>query len=717
MERRTLLRAAAAILAVPVLAQAQQAPPAPPTIAGNGANAGAGALGAMLRLGADGRVTLASTTSELGQGTHTAHAMIIADELGCALDAVSVVTGQPEPALRLAPVNEMYTGASFGIRHWEPRLRRAAAAARVVLVQAAAARWGVEPGSVALEDGVLRHAASDRRIPMGELVAEAARLPLPETPALRPREERRIVGRAAPRADIPDKTNGRAHYGADIRLPGMLYAVAKLPARFRSEPEGFDRAGAMNVRGVVDVVPIARGVAVVAQNTWAAMKGAEALVMRWKATDADGLDNAEVSRRLREGLARTDAVQRPRNDGDWEAVRGAASRVVEAVYEVPYLAHAPMETENATVRIAGERAEIWIPTQHQDWAQQAVARVANIAPANVTVHTTASGGGFGRRLMVEVAEQAAQLARATGRPVQLLWTREDEFAQGYYRPAFAARMEAALDAQGRVTGLSLRGAGGSVMYDYRPWLFRNPNFVDPFALQSVTDTRYRFGAFRAEYARVDLAPRVWLWRSVGSSQYGFFLESFLDEVAAAAGRDPLTIRHELLAHDTRALAVLNTAAERGGYGQPTPPGRARGIAYMEAYGSLCAQVAEVAMEQGQPRVHKVTVAIDSGDVINPDTVVAQMQGSVVWGLSAARYEGVSLKDGAAQTRNFDTYRLLRMSEAPEVEVHIIRSGQPLGGIGEPGVPPVAPAVANAVFALTGTRVRRLPFEGQRLTPA
>jgi isoquinoline 1-oxidoreductase beta subunit len=717
MERRSLLKGALLVPLAPTLAGAQQAaPPPPPTIAGSGANAGPGAIGAFLQIAPDGAVTLRTTTSELGQGTHTAHAQIIADELGCPLEAVRVVVGQPEPALRLAGVNEMYTGASFGIRSWEPRLRRGAAAARTVLVTAAAERLGVPAGELRVAEGRVAHAASGRALPFGELVATAAGLPLPEQPSLKPREER-TTGRNAPRPDIPPKTRGAATYGVDVRLPGMLFAVARLPDVFGAALESFDAAPALAVPGVTQVVPIPRGLAVVANTTWAAMRGAQALRVTWRATPHDRLDSAGVSRQLREALDRPQA-QRPRNDGDWDAVKAGAARVVSAAYEVPYLAHAPMETENATVRITGDRAEIWAPTQHQDWCVRDVAQVLGIPAANVTMHTTFAGGGFGRRLHVEIAAQAAHVARAVGRPVQLLWTRADEFAQGCYRPAFAAKMEAALDAAGRVTGFAIRGAGGSVMYDYRPWLFRNPNFVDPFALQSVTDTRYRFGqAFRAEYARVDLPPKVWLWRSVGSSQYGFFVESFLDEVAHAAGKDPLALRRELLAHDARALNVLNTAAERGGWGTPLPAGRHRGIAYMEAYGSLCAEVAEISLERGELKVHKVTVAIDCGDVVNPDTVAAQMQGSVVWALSAMKHERVTLKEGRAEQRNFDSYRIARMAEAPLVETHIIRSGQPLGGVGEPGVPPLAPAVCNAIFAATGRRIRMLPLDGQELTRA
>ncbi|WP_270934791.1 xanthine dehydrogenase family protein molybdopterin-binding subunit [Falsiroseomonas oryzae] len=718
MERRTILKAAAAALVVPVAPALAQ--PAPPRViteaAANSPNGGPGQVTAFLRIGTDGKVTFASPVTEMGQGTHTSHAMIVADELDCALSAVEVIAGQPEPALRLQPVNEMYSGASFGIRFWHDRIRRACAQARMVLVEAAAQRLGVPADQLATAEGRVTHAASGRALSYGELAEAAARLPLPEQPRIKPAAERRITGRNAPRFDIPAKTNGSAVYGHDIRLPGMAFAVARLSPVFGAELDGFDRASVAGIRGIVDVVPLKNGVAVVAENTWAAMEGAKRIAVRFKPTPEQNLDSAELSRRLRAGLEAPDAF-RGKNDGDIEATLRGAARVVEATYEAPYLAHAPMETENATVRIQGDRVEVWSSTQHQDWCVRDAARAAGVPPANVRIHTPMTGGGFGRRLHTEVVEQATLVAKAVNRPVRLIWTREDEFAQSYWRPAFAAKMQAALDAQGRVIGFNIRAAGQSVMGDYRPALFAGPlRGNDPFSLQSVSDTRYRFGAFRAEWKRVEAAPKVWLWRSVGSSQFGFFIESFLDEVAQAAGKDPLALRRELLAHDARALRVLNTAAEQGGWGTPLAAGRHRGIAYMECYGSLCAQVAEISVANNQVRVHRVTVAIDSGDVVNPDTVAAQMQGGVVWGLSAMAGEKVTLKGGAAEQRNFDAYPILRIGSAPaQVDVHIIRSGEALGGIGEPGVPPLAPAVCNAIFAATGRRLRSLPLSDHGLS--
>lgn len=717
IERRTLLATGAAALVVPLApASAQQAPPPVITAAAaNSPNGGAGQVTAFLRIAPDGRVTFASPVTEMGQGTHTSHAMIVADELDVPLAQVTVVAGQPEPALRLQPVNEMYSGASFGIRFWHDRIRRACAQARGALVQAAAERLGVAADTLSTAEGRVTHAASNRSVPYAELVEAASRLPLAEQPRIKPAAERRVTGRAAPRMDIPAKTNGSAIYGHDIRLPNMAYAVARLSPVFGAELDGFDRASISAIRGVIDVVALKNGVAVVAENSWAAMEGAKRITIRFKPTPEQNLDSAELSRRLRAGLEGGPAT-RPRNDGDVDAALSGAARVVEATYEVPFLAHAPMETENATVHIQGDRVEVWASTQHQDWCARDAARVAGVPRENVVIHTPMTGGGFGRRLHTEVVEQATTVAKAINRPVKLIWTREDEFAQSYWRPAFAAKLRAAVDAEGKVTGLAIRAAGQSVMGDYRPALFAGPlRGNDPFALQSIADTRrYDFGAFRAEWHRVEAAPKVWLWRSVGGSQMCFFLESFLDEVAAATRKDPYALRRELLAKDARALRVLDTAAQRGGWNTAPPAGRHRGIAFVDLYDSLVAQVAEVSVTGNEVRVHKVSVVIDCGDVVNPDSVEAQMQGSVIWGLSSMALEGVTLKDGAAEQRNFDTYPILRIGSAPAVDVTIIRSGERTGGVGEPGVPPVAPAVCNAIFAATGRRVRSLPLASQGL---
>jgi isoquinoline 1-oxidoreductase beta subunit len=703
MNRRGLFRASAAAavaLSIPVVLPTRG-------LARNG-----DALTAYLRIAQDGGITLITPVTEMGQGTHTAHAMLIADELGVPMSAIRTVrVGQPSEPMRRPP-GEQSTGGSTGTRAWVVRLRTAAAQAREVLTEAAARRMNVPVAELKAEDGAIVHAASNRSMPIGSLVREAAALPLPERPTLRPASELKIVGRSQPRIDIPAKVTGRAVFGMDFKVPGMLYACARLAPVYRAELDSFDRASLNGIKGIVDVVPLPRGVAVVAETSWAAIKGAEAIAIRFKPTPHDTLDSAAFSERMIAALDQeTRAVAR--NEGDVDAVLRNAARTVEAVYEVPYLAHACMETDNATAQVTNDGVTVWVPTQHQDWALAEAARAAGVDPSRVTIHTTLLGGGFGRRYAYEVVGQAVTVARAVNRPVKLFWRREDELAQGYYRPAQVARMRAALDADGKLTGFWFRAAGPSTVAEFRPGAIQ-PNGLDPQHVASVADSRYRFGAFRADWVRLDGPPRNWIWRSVGASQNGFFLEGFLDEVAHAAGKDPYRFRRELLAHDARALTVLDLAADKAGWGTPLPAGRARGIAYMESYGSLCAEVAEVSVGQDGVRVHRVVVALDCGDIVNPDSVEAQLMGSVVQGLSATLGEAITLKNGAAEQRNFDSYPILRMDRAPTVEAHVIRSGQGWGGVGEPGVPPLAPAVANAIYAATGRRVRRLPLTAEGL---
>jgi isoquinoline 1-oxidoreductase beta subunit len=709
LSRREALKAAtaaAAALVLPIHAEAQQLPndrlfaPAEP-------GARIGHPIAYLRIGADGRATLLSPTTECGQGTHTGHAMIFADELGLPLERFTVEVGQPGPDFRRIQGNEMNSGGSLGTRYWYGPFRKVAAQAREMLIAAAAQRLGVPAAELVAADGRVTHPASGRSVGFGELVAAAMALPVPENPPLKPDTELRYLRRPTARLDTPAKVTGAAKYGSDIVLPGMVYAVAKLSPVFRAELDGFDRASVASIPGIIDVVPLPNGVAVVAANTWAAMRGAKAVAVRFKPTPHDGLDSAAFSARMREALSRPGFVSK--NEGDVDAALASAARVVEATYEVPYLAHACMETDNCTARInADGTLELWLPTQHQDFCQGAVARVLGIPRERIAVHTTWAGGGFGRRYGWGAAEHAALVAKAVGRPVKLIWTREDEIGQGYYRPAQVAHMRAGLDAQGRVIAFHFKAAGPGSGTDLRPYTIRND--FDPTSVQSIADTRYRFGAFRTEYVRVDGPPIPWIWRAVGATQCGYFVECFLDEVAAAAGKDPLSLRRELLAHDARALAVLNTAAEKGGWGRPAPAGVHRGLAYVESYGSLVAEVAEVSVTDGRVKVHKVTVAIDCGEIVNPETVAQQAEGGVVMGLSAALHEGITIRNGRSEATNFDLYPIMRIGEAPVVETHIIRSGQTMGGVGEPPLPPAAPALVNAIFAATGKRIRTLPVD-------
>jgi isoquinoline 1-oxidoreductase beta subunit len=667
---------------------------------------------AYLEVAPDGRVTLHSPTTEMGQGTHTGHAVIIADELGVDLDRVSVVTAEPSDPFRRN--GQMGSGGSWGVRYWYPPLRKATAQAREVLVAAAAAQWDVPASECVLERGEVVHAASRRRTGIGALAAAAAALPLPPDPPLRPKSQLRYTGRKVPRVDLPAKVRGEPVFASDVERPGMVYACARLAPVFGAELEGFERETATAVSGVLDVVAVPGGAAVVATSTWAAMKGAEALRIRFKPTANDRLDSATISRQMRAGLEATAQPIKAREDGDWSAASGAAKRVVEADYEVPYLSHAPMEPWNCTVEFDSEGVvHIWAPVQTQDRNRNAAAAAAGVPPERVRLHTTLLGGGFGRRLGSDGIAAAVVTARVVKRPVKYFWTREEEFAQGWCRPAQVARLKAALDADGRVTGLHVRTAGPALSASFSPQGLPAGQ-LDGSSVQTIRESRYKPAAFHVEWVRVDQPVTMAPWRSVGATQNGYFLECFIDEVARAAGRDPYELRRELLAHDARALNVIDTVAKAAAWGQSLPMGRARGMAFVECYGSLCAEVAEVSLRAGRPVVHRVVCALDCGSVVLPDGVRSQVEGCIVQGLSAAMGEAVTIAAGGARDRNFDAYPLLRMTDSPaRIETIIIESGEAMGGVGEPPLPPIAPAVVNALVALTGKPIRELPLSRHR----
>ncbi len=700
--------ALAVAIAVPLRGEAVVAGAVP----GRAAGQALPTVTAYLEVAPDGGVRLHSPTTEMGQGTHTGHAVIIADELGVDVERVAVVTAEPSDPFRRN--GSMGSGGSWGVRYWHDPLRKAAAQAREVLVAAAAAQWQVPAAECRLERGEVLHAASGRRAGIGGLAAAAAALPLPAEPALRPAAERRYTGRKVPRVDLPAKVRGEPVFASDVERPGMVYACAVLAPVFGAELEGFDRASVNGIAGVLDVVPVPGGAAVIATHTWAAMRGAEALAIRFKPTAHESLDSAAISRQMRAALAAESGAIEARKDGDWTAAAQAAARVVSADYEVPYLSHAPMEPWNCTVEIGGDGiVHVWAPVQTQDRNRNAAAAAAGVPPEKVRLHTTLLGGGFGRRLGSDGIAAAVVTAQAVKKPVKFFWRREEEFGQGWYRPAQAARLEAALDAEGRVTGLRVRTAGPSLAASFSPQGLPAGQ-IDGSSVQTIRESRYKPGAFHVEWVRVDQPVPMAPWRAVGATQNGYFVECFVDEVARAAGRDPYALRRELLAHDPRALKVLETAAQAAGWGAPLPAGRARGMAFVESYGSLCAEVAEVSLRDGRPVVHRVVCALDCGSVVLPDGVRSQVEGGIVQGLSAVLGEGVRIERGRAADRNFDTYPLLRMSQCPErIDTLIVESGEAMGGVGEPPLPPIAPAVVNALVALTGQPIRELPLSRHR----
>jgi isoquinoline 1-oxidoreductase subunit beta len=674
-------------------------------------------LTAYLLIEPDG-VTVISPVTEMGQGTFAAHAAIVADELGVAYETVRVRTAEPaEPYRRPALVgpSSMATGGSWGVRFWRDPLRKAAAQAREILIAAAAAEWKTTPDRLAMRDGFVVEIAGRRRARLAQFAPAAAKLTPPEKPPLRPASERRYYGKNLRRPDLPDKVRGRTIYAADFKRPGMVFACARL-APFGAEATTLKDAAARAVAGVTDIVTFPGGVAVVAKSQWAAMQGAGALAFDTAGSPDPKLDSAKISAAMRAGLGgASKAISK--NDGDFAAALANAARVVSADYEAQYLNHAPMEPWSCVVEIAADgSAQIWAPTQNQDRARSGAATALGVAPDKVRIHTLMLGGGFGRRLGDDGIRPAALVAKAVGMPLKFFWRREEEFLAGWLRPAMAARLTAAIDAQGEVTGLHIRTSGPSLRRSFMGTQVapgKEAEFVDGSAVQNLDAIRYKTGAYRLDYVMAHNAVTLAPWRAVGASHNAFFLETFIDEVARAVGKDPVSLRRELLAHDPRALRLIDETATKGDWGKPLPQGRARGFAFFESYGSLCAQVIEASIVDGEPRVHRVVCVLDCGEVATPDGARAQIEGQVVMGLSAALYEEATVANGAMVETNFDTYRIMRMSECPVIESHFLTDpASPIGGVGEPPLPPTAPALANALAALTGKPVRALPLVKQ-----
>ncbi len=669
-----------------------------------------------IRIDTKGRVSFLLPTSEMGQGTHTGQAQILAEELGADWSSIVVdMPKQPLPDYRIDFIGQMRSVGSFGIRYWHDPLRRAAAQAREMLTRAASTRLGADPATLRAEKGFIVHAGSGRRIPFGELVEDAMALPVPEQPTLRPENERTLTGRSIPRLDTVAKVTGRAVYAIDVRRDDMLYGAVRLAPVFSADVESIDESSVAGLPGVVAVAPVPRGAVVVAESWWRAKQAADALDITFTKTPADNLSTEQIDAMFREALDRSD-VPVTTLRGDAEATRSSEGRIVEADYAVPLLAHASMEPINCTAESTEDRTELWVGTQGHDVIRMTLERGLQVPAEKLTINTTYLGGGFGRKTHGEIALQAALASRAVGgRPVKVLWAREDDVQQGQYRQTMMCRLRATLDDAGNITAMRIRLAGPQMglQYGFDPDRFaeRTGNLAnyDPFSVAGLSDMRYVIPNFVVEHAVVDLPMPLCPWRSIAHSFNGFFFESFMDECAAAAGRDPLAFRRTHCLGQARMLAVLDRVAEMARWREPAPTGLARGLAVVESYGSYVAQVVEAKLAKGGVTVERVHAAIDCGRAINPSQVEAQIQGSVVFALGAALKQKVTIRDGRAEQSNFHDYPLPRIDESPSVSVDIVEIGSPLGGVGEPGVPPAAPALANALFAATGRRIRSLPL--------
>jgi isoquinoline 1-oxidoreductase subunit beta len=673
---------------------------------------------AWLSIGVDGVATLVLDKSEMGQGTHTGMAMILAEELEVEWSSV-----------RLAPVPDnpagwhrgMSTGGSTAIhRSWDA-LRKAGAQARALLIRAAADTWSVDAAACHAERGTVVHRASGRRLPYGRLVERAAALPVPADPPLKDPKDFRLLGTRVRRLDTPGKTDGTVQYGIDVKVPGMLVASVLRSPVFGGKVKRVDAAKARAVPGVRHVVelpdntaPSTNGqwqsrtesaVAVVADTYWQAVQGREALIVEWEDGPNAALSSAQINATFVQLAGQPGVVAR--KDGDAAAALAGAAKKIEATYEVPYLHHATMEPMNATAHVRPDGCDVWVPTQNQTRSQEVAAEISGLPKEKVRIHTTQLGGGFGRRLEPDFVAEAVRVSKAVGAPVKVIWSREDDVQHGFYRPATYNRLAGGIDASGRPVAWTHHIVAPSILL---PKFGPLRDGIDGTSVDGAKDLPYTIPNVSVSQVVADIPVPLGFWRSVGASQNSFVTECFFDELAALAGRDPYELRRELLREKPRHLRTLELAAQKAGWGTPLPAGRGRGIAITEWEPSVCAQVAEVSVaSDGRVRVHRVVCAVDCGQAVNLGQIEAQMEGGVVYGLTAALYGEITVENGRVKQSNFNDYPMLRIDEMPLVEAYVVPSTDKQGGIGEPSVPAIAPAVCNAIFAVTGKRIRKLPI--------
>lgn len=711
------------------------------------------ALNGWIKIASDGAVVLAMPRSEMGQGVHTALPMLAAEELDVPLSAVRIeqagadtIYGNVSMLVASLPFHPLEdeaedgfgrvkagrwfvgkvarelginaTGGSTSVADAWDVVRTAAATARASLLGAASLQWRLPVDELSVKDGVILHHASGKSASYGQMARFGAATP-PGPVRLKDRRDWKLIGKPLARLDVAAKVDGTARFGLDVRLPGMKYAALRLCPMLGGSPGSIRADKALAMAGVERLVLLpayagsTAGFAMVGKSYWHARQASRAVEVEWRQRLQGALDSRRINAELEAAVKGLDGHVFYEK-GDAHAAEAQAGRSIEAWYSAPYLAHATMEPMNCTAQVRDGKVEVWAPTQVPEMARDIAARVAGVADEDVTLHVTLLGGGFGRRLEVDYVAQAVRVAMdCGGAPVQLIWSREEDTAHDFYRPMHVAMLRSAFDAQGNVTSLRIKSAGDAIT---PRWIERGiPALAGPIdtpdktAAEGLFDLPYRFDHQHMEHVATRMGVPVGFWRSVGHSHNAFFSESFIDELAAEARADPVEFRRKLLGRAPRYLAVLNLAAEKAGWGRPLPAARARGVALHESFGSIVAQVAEVSVEAGQPRVHRVVCAMDCGTVVNPNIVAQQMESSVIFGLTAALYGRVDVHDGVVQQGNFPSYPMVRMAQAPQVQTWLVPSQRSPNGVGEPGVPPIAPAVANALFVLTGKRQRSLPL--------
>jgi isoquinoline 1-oxidoreductase beta subunit len=674
-------------------------------------------------LAPDNLVTVIIPNSEMGQGVRTALSMIVADELEADWSQIRVKQAPAMDAYKNPLFGAQVTVGSGSVRGFYEPLRKAGAAGRAMLITAAAQTWKVAEGECEASKGVVKHKKSGRTLTYGKLCRKASELPIPQNAPLKTESEFRYIGKPMARLDIPDKVAGTAIYGLDVMVPNMLYGVIARPPAYGAKPVSYDEKAAMAVKGVSKVAKTPHGIAVIADSTAAALKGRDALKVSWDKGSHPDMNSESVEKSYFEGLDKPGAVAI--NTGDAKKAISEAGKKVEATYFVPFVSHATMETMNCTAYVQKDRCDIWVPTQGQTASLMAAAGFTKLPPQKINVNTTLLGCGFGRRSRVEWVIDALSCSQAVGKPVKVMYTREEDLKTDWYRAATCQKIQVGLNNQGSVTGWHHKISCTSIMR------FTNPAFkggVDMYSLFGIlspkfpvvlSQTPYDIPNWYVEQYLSDLPIPACPWRSVQNAPNAFIMECFMDELAKAAGKDPVAFRLELLKNNPRARRALETVAEKGGWGKSAPQGQGRGIAQHSCFGTYVAAVADVSVNEkdGKIKVHKVTLAIDCGPVVNPDPLVAQAEGCVVMGLSTTLKERIEFANGGVKSANFDDYKLLRINEVPEIEVHIIKSTDKIGGIGEPPVTPIAPAIANALFNLTGVRIRRLPLDPKTVVEA
>jgi isoquinoline 1-oxidoreductase beta subunit len=673
----------------------------------------------------DNLVTITIPNSEMGQGIRTALSMMVADELEAEWGQIRVRQAPAADAFKNPFIyKSQLTVGSASVRGFYEPMRKAGAAGRMMLVKAAAKTWKVPEKECEANNGMVTHKKSGRRLAYGKLCKAASQIPVPKDLVLKQESQFKYIGKSMPRLDIPEKVAGTGVFGLDVQVPDMLYGVMARPPAYGAKPVSYDQKAAEGVKGVKTVVPTPFGIAVCAESLSAGWKGRDALKVKWEKGSHPDLNNASAEKQFMEDINKQGAVAA--NTGDARKALGEASKKYAATYFVPYVAHTTMEPMNCTAFVQKDRCDVWVPTQGQTDAQGVASQVSGIPPEKVHIHTTLLGGGFGRRAAPDFVVEAVIASKASGKPVKMVWTREEDIKNDFYRAATCQRIEAGFDNQGRLTAWSHKVVAPSLLKTINPKAIING--VDFMTLWGLADfpgspdnnrIMYEIPNLYIEYLMSDLPIPVAPWRSVQNGPNAYVIECFVDELAHEAGKDPLEFRLQLLKNTMRPRRALETVAEKAGWGKPLPKGKGRGIAQHTSFGSSIAQVAEISVNEGSGavKVDRVVVAVDCGQVINPDTIAAQIEGAVIMGISTALKEQVKFANGGPQSANFDDYKIIRMSEVPEIEVHIVKSKDAMGGIGEPGVPSAAPAVANAFFNATGVRVRRLPLDPETVREA